>query len=997
MPSRSLLVFPLLMLLSLFAKAQKTCGFDHYQQIQQQKYPSLESQQDFENWMSDQLQQYKTQSPEIARTTEVITIPVVVHVIHNGEPTGSGANLDEARILEQIDILNQDFRRMNADAINTPLQFVGVAADVEIEFALAVRDPEGLPTNGIVRVQGNRTRWDLVHNTELKAISYWPAEDYLNLWIAQLEDLLGFAQFPVSNLQGLEIASQNRLTDGVVIDTDFVGINPNSNPESLGRTATHEIGHYLGLRHIWGDGGCSSDDFCADTPNASDSHFGCPENSSSCGSEDMVQNYMDLTDDFCMNLFTLCQKDRIRMVMSNSPRRASLVNSPGLTPPVMVSNDTGIKEIVMPQDNICDTQVTPQVIIRNYGTNVVNSLQVQLSINSNPVETRTVNTVLNPLETLGVIFGGQNIPDQAVVEFTIMQTNGIADNNPENNSKSLTLVQKALTNLPIIESFAIFPPSWELRNDDNSFTWEIAAAVLEESGNTAIRMHFFDYDNGDGEYDYLITPGIDLSSFTEVSLEFKLAYAQFTSGSRDGLIVAVSTDCGNTYAPSNYIFNQQGFELATAPITGLDYVPESRNEWRTETLNLNAFSEMDQIKIAFIGINDFGNNLYLDDIRITGVLKPGVDLKLNSVLGPGLVSCSTSGNPQVIVQNNGLEPINSFQISYETSSGLTGSVMLNGISLDPEDTTLVTFPQIQLPLGEQLITFMIESVNGSTSDGTPQNNVLATPFIVDQTEELIPLIESFSTPLSASDWISINPDDEIGWEITPTSGLNGFQNQSAFLNFFNYSQAGATDHLVSPVLDFSNSSQPTLTFDLAYAGGTNFNDGLLILLSTDCGTTYADTVFRAFGESLATIAQSREFFPSLPAHWDKKIVDLSPYAGLSDIRVAFVGINDFGNNLFVDEIEFFVNDGITSLQLEEDQVIAFPNPAKNRFDISFNLSQRQDVEVRIIDSRGSLVYLKSLANILNQTLPVELAGRRGIYILQATGATINTTLRIILI
>ena len=975
--------------------AQKSCGAMLYQQQLQKKYPQLENTQQFEEWLKSRKQLPSWKLSQKSLLKQVITIPVVVHVVHNGEPLGTGANLDDTRILQQIQTLNEDFRRMNADTVNTPTEFQSVAADIEIEFALAVRDPEGLPTNGIVRLQGTRSQYDLVHNTELKAQSYWPAEDYLNIWVAQLESLLGYAQFPVSTLGGLEIASENRLTDGVVIDTDFMGNNPNSNPESIGRTGTHEVGHYLGLRHVWGDGGCGVDDFCDDTPLANSSNFGCPD-SNSCGSDDMVENYMDLTDDTCMNLFTLCQKDRMRLVMDNSPRRLSLQNSMGMVPPIMVNNDAGIKEIRMPQANNCLSEAIPQAVVRNYGTNTVSSVQVELLIDNVVVETLSSSVVLAPLETTLLTFSNRNVNDLTEVTMRVVQTNGGVDNNSENDEKSVTLSAKSFANVPLTESFNVFPATWELRNDDNSFTWEIADAVLEEPGNKAIRMHFFDYDNGDGEYDYLITPALDLSIFTDVSLNFKLAYAQFSNNSRDGLIVAVSTDCGNTFLPANYMFQQEGSELSTVGFDSDDFVPESPNDWRPISLDLNAFANFDQVKIAFIGINDFGNNLYLDDIEVTGFLRPDLDLAVDGILDPDLISCETEVTPKVRVKNTGLNPISSFQVSYTTTSGINGSAGLQGLNLSRDETITVEFPQVSLPLGEDIITASIDSVDGAQGDGNSENDVFSQRFILDQQADQIPKLETFENGLASTDWLEIGADETISWVVDDAPGLNGPGNQGAFLNFFNYPEIGAQDYLVSPVLDFSQTNNPLLTFDVAYAGSDNYSDGLLILVSTDCGQNYSDTVFSAFGTELATVSQSTSFFPDGTSDWEKIEVDLTAYAGLSDIRLAFVGVNDFGNNLFIDDVEFFVNDLTTSLNLTAPQMIVFPNPAQDQFSIAFRLTERQPLALRIIDPLGRVVSQYALDQVLNQTLMVELPNSSGVYILQATGTSFQQTKRVIM-
>ncbi|WP_143959647.1 M43 family zinc metalloprotease [Litoribacter populi] len=268
---------------------------------------------------------------------EVITVPVVVHVLHTGQPIGTGLNISEAQIQSQIDVLNEDFRRLNADASNTPVAFQGVASDPEIEFVLACIDPNGNPTNGILRVQTNVNSFTLVENPdgsvneEATGIKFaptgspaWPAERYLNIWVCNLgNDLLGYAQFP-------DMMATQPETDGAVVRTTSFGrIGNVSAPFDQGRTATHEVGHWLNLWHTWGQGGCGSDDFVIDTPNQFGPNFNCPSHPQvSCSSNDMFMNYMDYTDDGCMNIFTQGQRNRMRALFSGGGVRSSFVDSP---------------------------------------------------------------------------------------------------------------------------------------------------------------------------------------------------------------------------------------------------------------------------------------------------------------------------------------------------------------------------------------------------------------------------------------------------------------------------------------------------------------------------------------------------------------------------------------------------------------------------------------------------------------------------------------------
>lgn len=282
--------------------------------------------------------------PTVSSET-VITIPTVVHVLYNT----SGENISDAQIQSQIDILNEDFRRLNADASNTPTDFLGVAADVRVEFCLATEDPNGNPTTGITRTYTSKTSFG--YNTDMKYNSsggkdIWNRNQYLNIWVCDIPSLLGYAQFP----------GGSAATDGVVVNyLAFGNIGNLYSNFALGRTATHEVGHWLNLYHIWGDGGCSVDDNVTDTPVAGYANYnGSPctyPGGDSCPSSpgnDMFQNYMDYSDDVCMNLFTEGQKSRMRALFEPGGFRESLLSSGGCgistnTPYVLSAQETGNK------------------------------------------------------------------------------------------------------------------------------------------------------------------------------------------------------------------------------------------------------------------------------------------------------------------------------------------------------------------------------------------------------------------------------------------------------------------------------------------------------------------------------------------------------------------------------------------------------------------------------------------------------------------------------
>lgn len=311
--------------------------------------PTMGNLQQFEQWLQVTIAQERNTS------NDVYTLPVVVHVIHSGEPLGSGRNISAAQVQSQFEVLNEDFRRLNTDTVNTPQAFQPVAADSRIEFCAAVIDEQNNPMAepGIHRVNSSNAGFSAPPYTTnyidnvIKPATQWDPSKYFNIWVVDIDgSILGYAQFPTqSGLPGVP-GSNIANTDGIVVGYRYFGRGnfPQLAPAfNQGRTTTHEVGHWLGLRHIWGDGNCSVDDYCNDTPVSDGPNYSCQTGSSSCGSTDMVENYMDYSDDGCMNLFTQEQKVRMRTVLENSPRRQELRNSivcnPNMAP---VAEFTGV-------------------------------------------------------------------------------------------------------------------------------------------------------------------------------------------------------------------------------------------------------------------------------------------------------------------------------------------------------------------------------------------------------------------------------------------------------------------------------------------------------------------------------------------------------------------------------------------------------------------------------------------------------------------------------
>ncbi|MVM30041.1 T9SS type A sorting domain-containing protein [Spirosoma sp. HMF4905] len=317
------------------------CATVDHERILQQRDPDRLRQLTELNKQVEQVLENQKSLRQAADNT-IYRIPVVVHVVHN---TASGVigganngNISDAQIISQIQVLNEDYRRKaGTNGYNTS----PIGADAGIEFFLATADPNGQTTTGITRhYYAQKASFDILNDDVLLSqIAYWPSDRYLNIWVTTLKnDYLGYTQFPTAadTLKGLP-PTANELTDGSIIDHRTFGRQTGTVSRSLyllGRTVTHEIGHWLGLIHPWGDGGGCNEDYVADTPLMADGSIAqqsCKQTYSNCDGKgqvrDLMEDYMNYWPDACMNMFTAGQVARMRAVLTLSPRRVRLLKS----------------------------------------------------------------------------------------------------------------------------------------------------------------------------------------------------------------------------------------------------------------------------------------------------------------------------------------------------------------------------------------------------------------------------------------------------------------------------------------------------------------------------------------------------------------------------------------------------------------------------------------------------------------------------------------------
>ena len=365
------------------------CLSDEYNAKLLENYPEMMGSQSFEKKLQNIIKERKSEKVQSVGGVTLIRIPVVVHVIHNGTAIGVGANISDAQVNSQIQVLNEDYRRlMGTNGYNTHAD----GADTNIEFFLAREDPDCNPTTGIDRLNLSSisASWsgpDGNSDSVLKPMTIWEPSRYLNMWTVTLSDntLLGYAQYPGGPPQ----------TDGVVMgyqyfgSNDALGVNLDSSmPYDLGRTTTHEVGHYLGLLHTFQDG-CADGDLVADTPATAQENYDCPIGQDSCpvvadGILDMVENYMDYTDDACMNIFTNGQSARMDAVLSGV--RLSLANSTVSDTALPSVNYDGSIKIMDLNVDPCTGSFTPQIRLANYGTVTLTAATISYDLNGGTSE-----------------------------------------------------------------------------------------------------------------------------------------------------------------------------------------------------------------------------------------------------------------------------------------------------------------------------------------------------------------------------------------------------------------------------------------------------------------------------------------------------------------------------------------------------------------------------------------------------------------------------------
>jgi hypothetical protein len=883
------------------------------------------------------------------RLQAIVTIPIVFHIV-----LPNPFIVSDADIQAQVDRLNLDYSGRNSDSTNIPVDFQAVRGHSQLRFVLAKRTPAGQPTNGIER-RSSSTPYDVfasndpVKSSTLGGLNAWDASKYLNVWVGTGGDILGYATFPGAagpTEQGVVIVFTGTSNNACYVDTDY----------NMGRTLTHETGHFFGLYHIWGDdSGCTSSDFdnlpgtclitdptlagsstdqsIGDTPNQGDENFGCQSGivSNNCGnaSGDMYQNFMDYTNDACMTMFTKKQTARMEWVVTNC--LPGFLTSEGGIPPAGVNNwDAAPVSSINPggfeitncaihsyTDVLsCEGNIAPKFLVTNNGSNPITSLVAGYRLDNEPAVFKTVNMTIPTGGSSMVSFADFPVlAGNHTFQFFTANPNGNADQVPTNDTIIKTFRVLSPLPVPVVADLeATLPVSnFTIDNPDGDASWE---RTIPGRNGSAGKLSIDNYNNDtQGTFDDFRSAPISVNPASAYILSFDLAHKNYPNALfNDTLSVLISSDCGRSFTT---VFKKWGAQLATAGSYSDAYLTPAPSDWKTESVHLSgAVVSSGKILVIFRNSGRYGNVIHLDNIYISGV--GGRDLRIVRINAPGATSCSPSISPSVTVINEGAEEVTSFKIGYRVDNGTNTVSSFNQAILSGQTTT-VSLPTGNASPGSHSFTvFSADPISISgIGDARLNNDTLSTSFSV---VNLInaPVVEGFETAFPPTGWTIFNPDNNVTW-VRRAAGSNS--QYSVFFDNYNNNIAGQVDDIGIPNMNVAGADSVIISFDIAHRNYPGASDSLLVLATDDCGNRFT-TVYKKGGASLATGGSTTEDYQApTNTDWRGERISLgSNRISMGSLGVTFRNKSDYGNNIFVDNIS------VLALFRRDLQVVAINHP-----------------------------------------------------------------------
>ncbi|MBK8499980.1 MAG: PKD domain-containing protein [Flavobacteriales bacterium] len=549
-----------------------------------------------------------------------VTIPVVFHIIHNN----GQENISDEQVYDAIRVLNDDYNRLNADWDNVRPEFLGIVADVGITFALARKDPSGNCTKGITRTlstltyDGTQTMKDLIQ---------WPRNKYLNVWVAASADgAAGYTYRPGAVTNWAE-------ADGIVLLHNYTG-SIGTSSVSHSRTLTHEVGHWINLKHCWGDSNdpgldenCNQDDNVSDTPNTK-GWTSCFLAGASCSSTiDNVENYMEYS--YCSKMFTEGQKTRMLAALnSGTSQRNQLWTANNLTA-------TGVNNAPV----LCAAEFSSDATLICAGSTVTFTDESFHGVTSRNWSFAGGEPATSSEEQPTITY---TQPGTYSVQLTV--SDGSTTLSTTQNL-AITVLANPGDQVPMSEGFeslsALNGPEWYTVNGGGGNTWGVTTSAAYTGSKSA---RILNSTAMIGKVDELLSRSYDMSGATAITVSFRHAFARRSSANDDALSIYVSNDCGNVWSLRK-ILRATTTLVTGGTVTG-SFVPTSSQWGYTELTNIGPANHVSDFRFKFVFESDGGNNLYLDDINING-MPVGVEELAASASGLSLLPNPTTGATQL--------------------------------------------------------------------------------------------------------------------------------------------------------------------------------------------------------------------------------------------------------------------------------------------------------------------------------------------------------------